>query len=92
MFNIFVLKIVPFTRQCKKIMVELETRQMEYNTAHAFCMLDNYGYRHTFRICNTSCVSTATVVARTRVYVIFTYTLPVFFYSMFLISRCIRVQ
>jgi hypothetical protein len=25
------------------------------NMAHAYCMLDNYGYRHTLRICNTYC-------------------------------------
>jgi hypothetical protein len=24
-------------------------------TAHAHCMLDTYGYRHTLRICNTYC-------------------------------------
>ena len=29
-------------------------------------MLDNYGYIHTLRICNTHCFSTATVVARSR--------------------------
>jgi len=23
------------------------------NMAHAHCMLDTYGYKHTFRICNT---------------------------------------
>jgi hypothetical protein len=30
--------------------------------AHALCMLDAYGYKHTFRICNTYCFSTATMV------------------------------
>jgi hypothetical protein len=35
------------------------------NMAHAHCMLDNYGYRHTLRICNTQFFSTATVVTRT---------------------------
>jgi len=34
------------------------------NTAHAHCMLDAYGYRHTLRRCNTYCFSNATVVAR----------------------------
>jgi len=33
--------------------------------AHAFCMLVNLGYKHTLRICNTCCFSTATVVTRT---------------------------
>ena len=36
------------------------------NMAHAHCMLDTEGYRHTLRICKTYCFSTATVVARTR--------------------------
>ena len=36
------------------------------NLAHALCMLDTYGYRHTLRKCNTFCFSTATIVARTR--------------------------
>jgi len=29
-------------------------------------MLDTYGYRHTLRICNTYCSSTATMATRTR--------------------------
>ena len=33
------------------------------NKAHAHCMLDTYGYRQAFRICNTYCFSTSTVVA-----------------------------
>jgi hypothetical protein len=36
------------------------------NTAHAHCILDNLGYKHTLRICNTYCFSTATLVARTH--------------------------
>jgi len=32
------------------------------NMSHAQCMLDNYGYRHIFRICKTHWFSTATVV------------------------------
>jgi hypothetical protein len=34
-------------------------------TGPALCMLDNKGYKHTLRICNTYCFSTAVVVART---------------------------
>jgi len=34
--------------------------------AHAHCMLDTKGYKHTLRICNTYCFSAATTVARTR--------------------------
>jgi len=34
------------------------------NRAHEHCMMDNVGYQHTLRICNTYCFSTATMVAR----------------------------
>jgi hypothetical protein len=30
--------------------------------AHAQCMLDNLGYIHALRICNTHCFSTATIL------------------------------
>ena len=33
------------------------------NMAHAHCMLDNWSYRHTLRICNTYYFSAATIVA-----------------------------
>jgi len=33
------------------------------NMAHAHCMLDNTDYRHTLRICNTYCFSTATMAS-----------------------------
>ena len=36
----------------------------QYNTAHALCMLDNWSYGHTPRICNS--YSMATMVTRTR--------------------------
>ena len=38
------------------------------NMAYEHCTLDTkgYGYKHTLRICNTYCSSTATIVARTR--------------------------
>jgi hypothetical protein len=38
------------------------------NIAHAHCMLDTTDYKHTLRICNSSCDSTATMVAGTRLY------------------------
>jgi hypothetical protein len=37
-----------------------------YNMAQAHCMLNNQGYKHTLRICNTLCFPPATLVARTR--------------------------
>jgi len=36
------------------------------NMAHAHCMLHNPDYKYTFRLCNTHCFSTATMVAQTR--------------------------
>jgi hypothetical protein len=36
----------------------------QYNMAHALCMLDNWGYRRAFTICNTYCFSVATMVTR----------------------------
>jgi hypothetical protein len=34
--------------------------------AHALCMVDKYGDKHTLAICDTYCFSTATVGTRTR--------------------------
>ena len=49
------------------------------NTAHALCMLDKQGCRHTLRICNTYCFPTVTGSTRTHLRVTFVYVLPVFF-------------
>ena len=46
-----------------KNIVEQDT---DDNVVHMQCMLDTYGYKHTVRICNTHCFSTATMVARKR--------------------------
>jgi hypothetical protein len=40
--------------------------RLQYNTEHALCMLGNEGYRHTLRIWNNYCFTTATMVTRTR--------------------------
>ena len=47
-----------------------------YNTAHARCVLDNHGYRHTLRVGNVCCFSTATVVKRRHLDVTLIRTLP----------------
>ena len=44
------------------------------NVAHANCALDNYGYKHILRICNTYYLSTTTMVARMNPIVNFTCT------------------
>jgi hypothetical protein len=52
------------------------------NTAQAFSMLDNEGYKHTLRIFNAYCFYIATVVTRTRMcYVIRTYIAYLFIYG-----------
>jgi hypothetical protein len=43
------------------------------NMAHAHCMFDTWGYKYTYRLCNTYCFSTATMVARTRPLLRYTY-------------------
>ena len=50
----------------------------QYNMAHALCALNNLGYRHTLRICNIYCFSTARIVARMRLNVTFICTELVF--------------
>ena len=45
--------------------------------AHALCVLDKYGCRHTLRICNTYCISTTTTLTRTRLNITFICTLSV---------------
>jgi hypothetical protein len=57
-----------------KNMVELDR---PHTMAHAHFMLDTYGYWHTLGICNTYCLSMATVVTRTRLGVHFIRKLPV---------------
>jgi hypothetical protein len=41
------------------------------NMMHKHCMLDTQDYKHTLRLCNNYCFPTATLVARTRLSVIF---------------------
>jgi hypothetical protein len=54
------------------------------NIVHALCMLDNYGYRHTFRICNSYCFSTTTMVIVSCFIDMFIRTLPVLLYFVIL--------
>ena len=49
--------------------------------AHSHGMLDTQGYKHTLRISNPYCFTTATVVIRTRHSVSFIRTLPVLLIS-----------
>jgi len=48
---------------CKNTVV---TQAIDDNMAHAHCMLDIRGYKHTLRICNIYCFYTATKIKRTR--------------------------
>jgi hypothetical protein len=58
-------KIVPFMRLWKNMVQPYIDYRWQYETAKAHCMPDNYGYRHTVRVCNAYCFSTATMVTRT---------------------------
>jgi hypothetical protein len=42
-------------RKCGRIWSSRRGDRWQYNRAHAHCLLDNKGYRHTLRICNTYC-------------------------------------
>jgi hypothetical protein len=60
------------------------------NMAHARCMLDTEGYRHTLRICNTYGFPTPTVVTRTCLNVTFVLTLPVLFKPVYIRCKTVR--
>jgi hypothetical protein len=73
--------VQPFFRKSCRLWDKVEkccrAREVTDNsTAHAFCMLDNYGYRRTLRVWITYCFSTATIARRTRLDVVIR-TLPV---------------
>jgi hypothetical protein len=79
----FLSKIVPFVIWRGKIMHSRTGHRRQYNTAHAHCMLDTYGYRHTFRLCIISLFSTATMVARTALNITsYLHFLPSFLFSI----------
>ena len=59
------------------------TNTVQRGRTHALCMLDIYGYKHTLRICNTYCISTATMVTGKRLYVTFYVHCLVFFTLVF---------
>jgi hypothetical protein len=51
----------------------------DYNMAHAHCMLDTEGYKHTLKVCYTYYLFTATMVARTHLLVThYVHCLPCF--------------
>ena len=61
MFNKFFFENFSIYEMMWKNIVELGGPQMTIWCRHIICK----GYKHTLRICNTDCFSTATVVART---------------------------
>jgi len=69
MFKFFPQQIMPFMRLCGKMRYSLTGPRWQYNTPHAFCMLDNQRYKHTLRICNIYCFPAATMVTRTRLHI-----------------------
>jgi hypothetical protein len=61
-------KFVPFMRLCGKIQWHQRGHGRQYNTMQKRCalLLDNKGYKHTLRICNTYFFSVPTIVTRTH--------------------------
>jgi hypothetical protein len=57
-----------FYETCGKIMNSRTDHRWQHG---ASALLDNWGYKHTLRICNTYCIYTATMGARTRLNVTF---------------------
>ena len=56
---------LPFMRQCGNILWSRTRHRRQYDMAHALCILCNYRYKHTLRICNPYCFPTAKMVMRT---------------------------
>jgi len=54
------------------------------NMAHAHCMLNNYGYKLTLRMCDAYCFSTKIMVTRTCLNVTFIRILPLSYYIRFI--------
>ena len=62
-------------RLCDNVEKYCTAREVtDYNMVHVHCTLDTEGYKHTLRICNTYCLSIATVVTRMRLYITLRYT------------------
>jgi hypothetical protein len=62
-FSNFLKKILLFMGHVEKYCINGQTA--DDNMTHAHCMLHTKGYKHTLRICNTHCFSTAKMVVRT---------------------------
>jgi hypothetical protein len=64
-FNNFFRKSCRLWDNVEKMWHSQRGHRWQYNMAHALCVLDNWCYRHTLRVCNTYCFFTATMVTRT---------------------------
>jgi hypothetical protein len=73
-----------------KIWYSRRGHRWQYRTVQALCVLDNYGYKHTRIICNTSCFSTAALVTRTRLSVAW-YVHCLSCWSLIWMSRYCRI-
>jgi len=65
-FKLFFRRLSRLWDNVEKYVNSQEGHRWLYNKAHALSVLYNWGYKHTLRICNTDCFSTATMVARTH--------------------------
>ena len=79
-FNeLFFRKSCHFWDNVEKYSTAIQATEDSIIRAHEPCKLDNYIYRHTLRICNTYCMSTASMITRALVNVTSTPTWPVLF-------------
>ena len=80
-------------RECGKIWYSQIEHRRQYNKAHALCILDNWGYRHTFRICNTYCFSMVITVTRTLpIVALYIYCLYCLFWLLSNPKCCIELH
>jgi len=74
--NLFCRKSCRLWDNVEKLWYSQSGHRLQYNTAHAHCMLDNQGYKNW--VCNTYCSSMAKMLTRTRLNITF-FLVSVFF-------------
>jgi len=72
------MNFIPSNLRCGMYSLIAVTIRIYEKEAHSLCMLDNWGYSHTLRACNTYSFSSAKMVSRTRLNITFIRALPVY--------------
>jgi hypothetical protein len=80
---------VPFSRKSSRLWDDVGNyyghtgHRWQYNKPHVLCMLDIYGYRHTFIVFYSYCFPTSTMVTRTRLNItLYVHCESCFMYSL----------